>query len=162
MQIQFFLNKAADLIKGRSLCGLQAPACLHDAIPAKPKRDRVVMLYFCEAAAESAPLFFCSSTAGWFTLYLCTQSRGPEQPLLSIFLSIRLVARVSAVPQGNESPGADRANILCPHIYLQEALCLVLQLKLIPSCKLLRLLFTSVELEVADRKRKKKKQNCYV
>lgn len=64
MQIQFFLNKAADLIKGRSLCGLQAPACLHDAIPAKPKRDRVVMLYFCEAAAESAPLLFCSSTAG--------------------------------------------------------------------------------------------------
>lgn len=73
LQIQFFLNKAADLVKRRSLCGLQAPARLHDAIPAKPKRDWAV-LYFCKAAGESAPLVLCGSIAEQFTLYWCTQS----------------------------------------------------------------------------------------
>lgn len=44
VHFQFFLNKAADLVKGRSLCGLQAPARLHDGVPAQPKRNRTVAM----------------------------------------------------------------------------------------------------------------------
>lgn len=44
VHFQFFLNKAADLVKGRSLCGLQVPARLHDGVPAQPKRNRSVAM----------------------------------------------------------------------------------------------------------------------
>lgn len=44
VHFQFFLNKAADLVKGRSLCGFQVPARLHDGVPAQPKRNRSVAM----------------------------------------------------------------------------------------------------------------------
>lgn len=43
MHLQLFLDKAADLVEGGSPCGLQAPARLHDAVPAGPHRDREVV-----------------------------------------------------------------------------------------------------------------------
>lgn len=42
MHLQLFLDEAADLVEGGSPCGLQAPACLHDAVPAGPDRDKVL------------------------------------------------------------------------------------------------------------------------
>lgn len=43
MHLQLFLDEAADLVEGGSPCGLQAPARLHDAVPAGPHRDREVV-----------------------------------------------------------------------------------------------------------------------
>lgn len=71
MQLQLFLDEAANLVEGGSPCGLQAPACLHDAVPAGPDRDR-----------EVAWCCWRVCSPGLFPAALCCQGHSTEQSLV--------------------------------------------------------------------------------
>lgn len=101
MRLQFFLNEAGDLVEGRSLGGLQAPACLHDAVPAEPNRDRAVALCCCKAAGGFAPP---SPSLQHFAF----QAHVTERSL--VFLSIKPIVSACAVLRRQVGTEVDRPN----------------------------------------------------
>lgn len=132
MHLQFLLNEAADLVEGRSLGGLQAPACLHDVVPAGPNGDRAVTLCCCKAAGGSA---------GSSLQPLASQAHSTEQFLL--FLSMKPVVSARAVLQGRVSTERDRTNFsnLSPRAFMPPVR-FSLSLNSFPSRNLLGLVFS--------------------
>lgn len=119
MHLQFFLDEAADLIEGRSLCGLQAPARLHDGVPAEPNRDRMAALSCCRLCAS-----LCC------TLYF-------RHTVLSSPLTIKPRVSTCAVLQVKVNMEVDKLRSFMPSVLYS------LRLNSLPSYNLLRLVLQS-------------------